>query len=505
MPEITDAQRSALEKVGNITVDNMPARIQRRRTARAYYEGEHATQLTARQREYLSIKTGQEFNDNYCPAVVDALQERLIVTGFTVTGTSEKTADLVRLKISEWCKDNRFDQLQRDVHLAAIRDADAYVLVEWDQTRGAPAFFFELAANGEEGAEVEYRNRRTVRGWKRWDDRVNLYYPDKVEKFIMREGSWELYTDEGPAVMPWLGALPLIHFKNRSQGYNYGTSELTDVIPLQNALNKSIIDLVASADTTGFRIFWMTGDDPGQLDVVPGSWVYTVKPEAKMGIFPGEDLSGLIGYKDAFVTEIARVSRTPLSYFQMTGQVAAEGTLKQQESGLIARALDRSVAFGNSWEDVMLTAIKVWNTYGGEDKLPEDVKIEAQWRDPETRNGPEHMSELKSKRELGIPYETIWAEAGYTADQIKSMKASEEYRLMRIKNLYETANAAGLEPGTLARMMGWDEKEIAELYGGMEAWDERQEEQDAEEEAGAASPAAAGRSKKPRSSGTMRP
>jgi len=46
--------------------------------------------------------------------------------------------------------------------------------------------------------------------------------------------------------------VPVVHFRNNDQGYDYGASELSSVIPLQNALNKTIIDLLASADTSAF-------------------------------------------------------------------------------------------------------------------------------------------------------------------------------------------------------------------------------------------------------------
>jgi hypothetical protein len=133
------------------------------------------------------------------------------------------------------------------------------------------------------------------------------------------------------------------------------------VVPLQNAQNKGLIDLLAAADTTGFRILYMIGDDPGKLEVSPGSWVFTNRPPggengAAIGAIDGADLTPLIALKDSIAIEIARVSRTPLSYFQISGQVAAEGSQKQQENGLLAKVASRQTSFGNSWEDVLKMA-----------------------------------------------------------------------------------------------------------------------------------------------------
>ncbi len=228
--------------------------------------------------------------------------------------------------------------------------------------------------------------------------------------------------------------MPVFHFKNKDQGYNYGKSELTDIIPVQNALNKTLIDLLAAADTTGFRIYTMLGDDPTSINLVPGSWVYSERPPggdegASIGHIPGEDLAPLIALKDSVVIEIARISRTPLSYFQISGHRPAEGTLKQEESGLVSRAKNRQVSAGNTWEDVMKMARRLHNVFGQGEDLSEETLISTQWADPETRNEQAHIEAIAMKREkLRIPLEQAWLEAGYTPEEIDQMKESDDYQ-----------------------------------------------------------------------------
>ena len=60
------------------------------RAFREYYDGLHDTQLTARQRRFLELKTDREFNVNYCPIVVNSLAERLNVTGFDAGDTQSE-------------------------------------------------------------------------------------------------------------------------------------------------------------------------------------------------------------------------------------------------------------------------------------------------------------------------------------------------------------------------------------------------------------------------------
>lgn len=360
---------------------------------RDYYDGDHATALTSRMRKFLELTSTQEFNLNMCPIVVDALAERLKVEGFDC-----EAADLLR----EWWQANRMDAVQAVVHSAAVRDGDTYVLVEWDNEKAMPRFTQENAYDGSDGVHVIYSDERRnepVVAVKRWivtsgqnvrTRRVNLYYPERIEKYTDGGSgqSWRPYEEDGqPWPIPWVSGgaplgIPVAHFRNKDQGYSYGESELEDVLPLQNGLNKSFIDLLAAADTTGFRIYTASGYDGSSVKVAPGMFLWSTAPDARIGAIEPSDLSGLIALKDSIAADIAKITRTPLSYFQLTGQVAAAGTLKEQRSGLTSKARDRQVVFGNAWEDAMYMAAKLASAFGSGGIDP-DAEISTVWADDE--------------------------------------------------------------------------------------------------------------------------
>jgi len=99
-------------------------------------------------------------------------------------------------------------------------------------------------------------------------------------------------------------------------------------------------------------------------------------------VIEGADLSGLIELKDSIAADIGKVTRTPLSNFQLTGQVAAAGTLKEQRAGLIAKTRDRQTTHGNSWEDAMNMARRLNLAFGSGGVLPTDP-ISTEWQDDE--------------------------------------------------------------------------------------------------------------------------
>ena len=424
---------------------------------REYYEGDHGTQLTERQRRYLQIKDGQEFNVNLMAVVVDALVERLEVLGFAVTDERTYDGQAQADVLWQWWTANRMDGVQKDLHTAAVRDGDGYVLLEWDEEGDRPLITHELACAGSEGVKVHYasdRRRTPVFASKRWQvrsedgssagyrRRLNLYYPNRIEKYISDqrefEGAWRRYAEEGEGWPLWwtrdgreggepLG-VPVVHFRNQGRGYNYGRSELVDAIPVQNALNKSVIDTLAAADTAAFRLLYMLGDDPSGLNIAPGVIIYSEKgpSDVSFGSIPPSDLSQLIRLVDECKVTVAQTTRTPVSYFQISGHRPAEGTLKQEEAGLVAKAVDRQVYFGNAWEDVMALARKLHNTFGQGETLDEEASISTQWRDAQSRNERELAETMAIHRDkLGVPLETVWRRVGYAPDEIEEMLESD--------------------------------------------------------------------------------
>lgn len=386
---------------------------------RDYYDGDHSTVLTERQKTYLQVKAGQTFDANYCQIVVDALAERFIVKGFEADSEDGEPDDNLGGQ-DGWLwriwQANHMDAMQGDLHTAVIRDGDTFALVEWDNGRKLPAITHEMAYNGTDGVSVVYQNERRDRVWfafKKWQalndrgeqfNRLNIYTDNAIYKlsddlrltpFSRLFYSWKAYRENeaDPWPIPWMDSggrplgVPVFHFKHKANGYSYGLSRLDNVIPMQNALNKSIIDLLAAADVSAFRILTMLGAEPvdsdgNPLKVTPGGFIWSQRTpsEAAIGHIPGEDSRPFIDLVDSFVMRIAQMSRTPLSYFQATGQVASDETQEANEGGLVSIARQESTQLGNAWEDVMSMARRLHNAFG-EGGLNEAALIRTVWDD----------------------------------------------------------------------------------------------------------------------------
>lgn len=379
------------------------------RTYRDYYDGETEYELTNRMKEFLELDSNVKFDLNYLPIPVDVLVERLDVEGFETRETEETeegegvTQGTV---FTEWWQLNRMDAVQGDVHHAAARDGDSYIIVGWDNERDIPTFSPETAYDGTNGMVVRYdegeastmnyaiKRWRIEKGENAGTSRMNVYTPDAIYKYVSGKDGWlpliepdESGNEQWP--IPWLDSqgqplgIPIAHFKNNSGGYDTGKSELKDLIPAQDALNKAVIDELAAADIEGFRIITLSGGQPptdsdgnSTLDIGPGRAIHA--PQGTWGYIPSGDLAKVSDIVDAYIKRMAQMSRTPLSYYQITGQIASGETQRADDTPLISKAENRAVSFGNAWEDAMSIARRLNNTFG-DGNMDENVLIYTEW------------------------------------------------------------------------------------------------------------------------------
>lgn len=435
------------------------------RTLRDYAEGEHPVYLTDRQKEFVGLyakgsnttvrNTEYLFSHNLCGLIIDTVVERLKLTGFNAAPGGQ----LLAQSATDWWEANRMDAGQNDLYEALCRDGEAFMMVDWDGEK--PRWTLNYVFDGTQGVKVHYDPSTNAPAFvsKRWQTydpfnpqlsgltRLNLYFPDRVEKYIstrkddgisdnlggvtVRVG-WKEYTDAPGELwpLPWLDAegnslgIAAVSFRNP------GGSEIDDVVSLQDLLNKSDVDLIAGADMSGFRILYASGV-PADIDpstgeekaitLSPGKLVRITDPAGRLSAIEPADLSRMIQTCQYWIECIAAVSRTPHYIFRAIGADQPSGeSLKQQEIGLLNKCKRKQGTFGNAWEDVIYLSSKLWRNYTGED-LPVET-LQAQWAPVQTQDERATWEVAAMKQAAGIPKEQTWSEAGYTPEQIAAMQ-----------------------------------------------------------------------------------
>ena len=401
--------------------------------ARNYYNGEHDVALTDRLKKFLPPRL--QFRDNFMNVVVDTLAERLKVLGFEIENEVA----------GEWVWDlwnsNRMDYTQGVIHTETVMLGDSYILCDWDEVRERPRWTHQMA----EMIIPHYDEARREIDWvsKKWlqhpnlgdepETRLNIYFGDRVEKYVARGGVWAKYQDETDESwpVPWLDksgqplGVPFIHFRNRPMGSDFGQSEILNVIPMQDLLNKTLIDLTMILDTLAFPQRYTVNINHGssRLDIMPGSVAefHSEFDGGSVGQWNAATVDGPIRSLEALVQHIAGTTRTPQHLFQVVGGAPSGEALKTAEAGLVQKAKQRMVNFGNAWEDAVVMALKIQAAFGQGVGNIDEIRPEVTWDDPETRNEQAHIETLKAKVELGIPKHQIWRELGYSQSEIDLM------------------------------------------------------------------------------------
>jgi hypothetical protein len=402
--------------------------------ARRYYGGDHDTSLTDRLKKFLPPRLA--FRDNFMNVVVDSLAERLSVIGFEIENDA----------VAEWAWElwnrNRMDYVQNVIHAETIMLGDSYLLCDWDEENERPRWTHQIA----EMIMPHYNETSRIIDWasKKWiqrphigdepETRLNLYYDDRVEKYVAKGGVWSKYQDDADETwpVPWLNGsgeplgVPLIHFRNRPMGGDFGQSEIINVIPMQDLLNKTLIDLTMILDTLAFpqRYTLNVNHGASRLDILPGSVTefHSEYDGGSVGQWNAASVDGPLKTIESLVQHIAGTTRTPQHLFQIMGGAPSGEALKTAESGLVNKARQRMVNFGNSWEDALMMAMRIQAAFGQSQPEINEGSISTTWDDPETRNEIIHLQSLVVKKELGVSKTQILREMGYNQEQINNME-----------------------------------------------------------------------------------
>lgn len=421
---------------------------------RAYYRGKHRLAFATPKFRQAFGDVFREFADNLCPVPIEALDERLRFRAFTVRDDDGEDSPLAQAANLLWRR-NRMATRAPSVHRGAFVTGDGFVAV--GPTRSGIA---QLVPQAAENVRLRYTDGDASApdqlgvvdlAAKRWRETVG-HDPDtgkptrRCRLTVYRAGSidrWEAAEDSAGAAprsprawKPLDGdpeqleqrvpgdRVPIFHLPNAADDVgDYGTSELRDVIPLQDALNKTIADLLVGGEFHALPQRWATGvleelgPDGEKIEERARDLyrrMFTVgDPNAKLGQFEAADLRQLLEVAEAFRIELARIAGLPLWYVvpSMTGQPPSGEALKVGEKRHVAKAERRATDFGAAWADAVAYAMSL--TRGMQ--RPPAGALEATWENPATPDAKGAAETAIVKQQAGVSRRrAMQEEFGYT-------------------------------------------------------------------------------------------
>ncbi|MFI8084372.1 phage portal protein [Kitasatospora sp. NPDC086009] len=381
---------------------------------------------------------------NWAGLVIDAPAERMGVDGFRFGADNGKAADQDANRI--W-QENHLDADADLIHYGALSQRRSFALVEKGPD-GRPRITHETPRQ----FAVEYEpgsRRRLAAALKLWRDdwtnttRATLWLPDRIHYFSTRRENpafallrselraWEPMSlpNASDGTAPNLfGQVPAVDFTNRRNRCLTGMAEHEDILPIQDRINLSLINLIAAMRYGAFRQRTAAGLEvdedpvtgkkiqPFTLDI-KSLWT-TDNPDVKFGEFAATDLVPYVKAVESAVQDLAAISRTPPHY--LLGQVVnvSGDALKAAETGLVSKVRDRQRNYGESWEQVMRLAFLAL----GDDARARTYDAETLWRDPESRSLAELADAAVKLDAAGVPWRARMERLGYTPQEIDRME-----------------------------------------------------------------------------------
>lgn len=448
---------------------------------RAYYEGEQRVTFIAEtlRKAFGNKIDQQDAVDNFCGSVVDAVADRLQITGFTVNGESDDQSPIRERTQAIW-KRNHMNRRSGEVHTEALTTGDGYLIV-WpadgpeDSPREAvlwPQLATEVTVKYDD--ESPERITRAAKVWfdedaKRW--RCTLYYPDAILRYATPETSAGATTwpTDGTRFQPWApdgiatevgneyGVVPVFHFGNNARTNSFGRSELADVIPLQNSLNKTNARMEVAEEFFAAPQRWAIGWEPETDELTgkpkptrmhPLEMLWTAGGDGEnrpaFGEFAASSPEGLLKSAGEKKADIARVSKTPMHILMLSSDQAPSGeALKTAETPFVKKINDRHRDYGSDWGDVMELALRIEGV-----KLPDGTDLETTWEDPAPRSEVDSWSTAVLQKQAGVSVEQLLRERGYSDADIERMAEERAAAIETAQRAFDAgAGFAGVRGG----------------------------------------------------------
>jgi hypothetical protein len=408
-----------------------------------YYEGNQPLKFAADRFRKAFGKQFIPFSENVCPLVVDTLEQRLDVIGFRIT-SGRKT---LQGKAWDIWQENQMDSESEIAHSEALTLGLSYGLV-WntDESDTEPVITIESAHEMiiEHLPGSRWGRAAALKAWRdEWTGLMHatLYLPDEVWKYqstqkidekaslTTSEVTWEAREVEGETwpLSNRLGVVPVVPLYNRPRLRRPPRSEIMDVIPSQDAINKLTADMLVASEFAAFRQRVLIGvdepKDPETGQVVKDYWKQALESflilpneNAKATSIEATDLNNYVNAIEHEIQKVATRTQTPPHIFFLRGQFPSGESIVAAESGLVKKAFRRMRHFEDAWEEIVQLALAVTGA-----KVPL-TSISTLWEDPESRTEAQHIDAVGKKRQmLEVPLEQAWEDAGYTPPQIERM------------------------------------------------------------------------------------
>ena len=434
-----------------------------------YYEGKHPLKFASREWADFHKNRYQEFADNWCGVVVDALNERLRVSDLRVTqdSSNEERALWAAMQRAEFAIQSSQGFLQ------TITSSTSSALV-WPDRDGTPTLAWEHPS--EMYVRHEAATGRATAALKAWTDDereyATLYTPEAIWKWQRRGdivitkgqtrggvhvsvrsiasiGTWEPRQDADDNVWPVpnkLGVLPVVDVPNRPRLKRGPISDISGVMAMQDALNLLWSFLFSSADHASLSARVVLGAKPPMVPILDAEGqvvgqrpvdmrelahdrLFFVEGEnAKIAQWDAADLTAFTKVIEVAIGHISSQNRIPAHYFiSNSGLSNINGeTLIATETPLVKKAEEFQLFTSGRIAQIAALFARIQGEAGLADSLSGSA---IKWANPAIRSEAQLADALTKWAGIGYPFEYLMELHGVSPEdrtRILEMRKAEQ-------------------------------------------------------------------------------
>lgn len=448
--------------------------------ARNYYHGKHDLAFATPKFQSAFGSLFSTLAYNRCRPVVDAQANKLRVKGFTVNGVDLKGLQILKPgnqsptagtgEGDDQSSTNDFSSQamtlwrltgmalrEGELYVEQGITGDAYGVIYFDAPPPLGTGLPRLWPNKADVMRVRYDDDgRITLAAKSWlvtsgpdknKRRLTFYTPTEIVRLIttgtaeaelpkqlgqyglVREVNYLGQTVLNPVVHN-LGRVPVVHYPNNApMAGDFGISELTDVMPLQDALNKAIADMLVAMEYNAYPQRYAIGIDAPEVNEAgkkvlpwrsgPGEVWYSTKEQAKFGSFDAASLEQFLKVQDQFDLDIARVSATPVHWLLMTGNFPSGESQKTASAPFTAKLTDRQRSNGAGHAEAVSIMFQLMG-------IKDPLLIDVDWESAEPRSDREQAEIGKMMADAGVPLEIAARIMGLDPEDIAAIIAKDD-------------------------------------------------------------------------------
>jgi hypothetical protein len=388
----------------------------------AYFEGDQMlAYATAAWREAFGSLFRTAPADNWMPLVVESKVERMEVQGFRFG--KQQSADDAAWDL--W-QANAMDAEADMAHTEAAKLGEAYWLVEPPASRDDPPRITLEVPHEFIVAHAPGDRRTRVAALKKWVDDdgfvyATLYLPDYVYKYRSqnkatagRRVEWQRRPGDEGGVNP-LGIVPGVPLRNAPSPMGGGTSDLKVATPIQDVINKLLIDMLLTSEYLAFPQRVLLGIEVPK-DPVTGQPIRATQLEAarsrlwafeagangnpSVAEFSAADLKNYVEARNHLIHGLAAKTRTPPHYILGEMVNVSGDALTAAEAGLTSKTRRALKSIGEGHEETMRLAFLAM----GDTQKAAEVSVETVWRNPERLSLAQVADAAVKKKDAGVPW-----------------------------------------------------------------------------------------------------